>query len=134
MKLSDFNSVEGSNEGAVVYINHPVTGEKTDAWVKVAGPDSKLAKQRRAQIQRLFRGKRNISDIDIDTLEKEALETRVALTLDWGNIELDKPLKCTEENARKVYSEYPWIAEQIDAFQGDRANFFPSSSDGQKPS
>ena len=134
MKLSDFNSVEGSNEGAVLYINHPVTGEKTDAWVKVAGPDSALAKQRRAQIQRLFRGKRNISDVDIDTLEKEALETRVALTLEWGGIELDKPLKFNEENVRKVYSEYPWIAEQVDAFQGDRTNFFTSNSVRQKTS
>jgi len=132
MELSDFNSVEGSNEGAVLYLKHPISGVETDAWIKVAGPDSKLAKQRRSQIQRLFRGKRNISDVDIDTLEKEALETRVALTLDWGNIELGEPVKCTEENARKVYSEYPWIAEQVDSFQGDRANFFTSSSDRQK--
>ena len=46
MKLNDFNSVEGSNEGAVMYVKHPVTGVETDAWVKMAGPDSKLAKQR----------------------------------------------------------------------------------------
>ncbi len=134
MKLSDFNSVEGSNEGAVLYIKHPVTGEETDAWIKMAGPDSKLAKQRRTHIQRLLRGKRNISDVDLETLEKEALETRVALTLDWGNVEIDKALNCTESNARKVYTEYPWIAEQVDAFQGDRTNFFMKSSQEQKPS
>jgi len=134
MKLTDFNSVEGSNEGAVLYIEHPVTGEKTDAWIKMAGPDSKLAKQRRTHIQRLLRGKKNISDIDLDTLEKEALETRVALTLDWGKIELDEQLKFSEANVRKVYTEYPWIAEQVDAFQGDRSNFFTSSSVGRKTS
>ncbi len=134
MKLSDFNSVKGSNEGAVLYIEHPVTGDKTDAWIKMAGPDSKLAKQRRTHIQRVLRGKRNISDLDIDVLEKEVLETRVALTLDWGNLELDKTLDFTEENVRKVYSEYPWIAEQVDAFQGDRSNFFTGNSDGQKSS
>ena len=127
MKLTDYNSVEGSDEGAVVHIEHPVTGEPTDAWVKVAGPDSKLAKQRRTHIQRMLRGKRNMSDVDIDALEKEALETRVALTLDWGNIELDEPLSCTADNARKVYTEYPWLAEQVDAFQGDRTNFFTNS-------
>jgi Cu/Ag efflux pump CusA len=129
MKLSQFNSVEGSNEGAVLYLKHPVSGVDTDAWIKMAGPDSKLAKQRRAQIQRLLRGKRNVSDIDIDTLEKEAMETRVALTLDWGNIEDEGKLQFKEENVRKVYTEYPWVAEQVDEFQGDRSNFFTNSSE-----
>ncbi len=128
MKLNDFNSVEGSNEGAVMYVTHPVSGVDTDAWIKVAGPDSKLAKQRRAQIQRLFRGKRGGKDIDIETLEKEALETRVALTLDWGGIELDEgELECKESNIREVYKEYPWLAEQVDEFQSDRSNFFTNS-------
>jgi Cu/Ag efflux pump CusA len=129
MKLSQFNSVEGSNEGAVLYLKHPVSGVDTDAWIKMAGPDSKLAKQRRAQVQRLLRGKRNVSDIDIDTLEKEAMETRVALTLDWGNIEDEGKLQFKEENVRKVYTEYPWVAEQVDEFQGDRSNFFTNSSE-----
>lgn len=129
MKLSQFNSVEGSNEGAVLYLKHPVSGVDTDAWIKMAGPDSKLAKQRRAQIQRLLRGKRNVADIDIDTLEKEAMETRVALTLDWGNIEDEGKLQFKEDNVRKVYTEYPWVAEQVDEFQGDRSNFFTNSSE-----
>jgi len=129
MKLSEFNSVEGSNEGAVLYLKHPISGVETDAWIKMAGPDSKLAKQRRAQIQRLLRGKRNVSDIDIDTLEKEALETRVALTLDWGNIEDEGKLAFNEKNVRKVYTDYPWVAEQVDEFQADRTNFFTSSSE-----
>jgi len=129
MKLSQFNSVEGSNEGAVLYLKHPISGVETDAWIKMAGPDSKLAKQRRAQIQRLLRGKRNVADIDIDTLEKEAMETRVALTLDWGNIEDEGKLQFKEENVRKVYTEYPWVAEQVDEFQGDRSNFFTNSSE-----
>lgn len=127
MKLTDFNSVEGSDEGAVLYIKHPVSGVDTDAWVKMAGPDSKLAKQRRASIQRLLRGKRSASDIDIDTLEKEALETRVALTLDWGNVEANEPLEFNEENVRYVYQNFPWLAEQVDEFQSDRSNFFTSS-------
>jgi len=125
MKLNDFNSVEGSNEGAVMYIKHPVSGVETDAWVKMAGPDSKLAKERRAAIQRLLRGKKSVADVDIDTLEKEALETRVALTLDWGNFEADdKALTFNEKNVRYVYENFPWVAEQVDEFQGDRANFF----------
>jgi len=126
MKLTDFNSVEGSDEGAVMYISHPVSGVDTDAWIKIAGPDSKLAKQRRASIQRLMRGKRKSNDIDFEMLEKEAMETRVALTLDWGNVEADGPLEFNEKNVRYVYEQFPWIAEQVDEFQSDRANFFTS--------
>jgi len=130
MKLDDFNSVEGSNEGAVLRLVHPTTGVDTDAWIKVAGPDSKLAKQRRAQVQRLFRGKGGGKNLDIDMLEREAMETRVALTLDWGNIEVDgEELQFSEKTVRQVYTDYPWIAEQVDEFQGDRANFFTSSSE-----
>ncbi len=130
MKLDDFNSVEGSNEGAVLTLVHPTTGVDTDAWIKVAGPDSKLAKQRRAQVQRLFRGKGGGKNLDIDMLEREAMETRVALTLDWGNIEVDgEELQFSEKTVRQVYTDYPWIAEQVDEFQGDRANFFTSSSE-----
>jgi Cu/Ag efflux pump CusA len=125
MKLTDFNSVEGSNEGAVMYVKHPVTGVETDAWIKMAGPDSKLAKDRRASIQRLLRGKKTIADVDIDTLEEEALRTRVALTLDWGNIEDgEKKLTFNDKNVRYVYENFPWLAEQVDEFQGDRSNFF----------
>ena len=128
MKLNDFNSVEGSNDGAVFYLRNPMSGVETDAWIKVAGPDSKLAKQRRAQVQRLFRGKRGGNDIDIEQLEKEAMETRVALTLDWGNIELDEgETPFSEKNVREVYQQYPWVAEQVDEFQQDRSNFFTSS-------
>lgn len=125
MKLTDFNSVEGSNEGAVMYVKHPVTGVETDGWIKMAGPDSKLAKERRSAIQRLLRGKKSVTDVDIDTLEEEALQTRVALTLDWGNIEAeDKKLTFNEKNVRYVYENFPWLAEQVDEFQGDRSNFF----------
>ena len=128
MKLTDFNSVEGSNEGAVFYLKNPMSGVETDAWVKVAGPDSRLSKQRRAQVQRLFRGKRGGNDIDIEQLEKEAMETRVALTLDWGGIELgDGEVPFSEKNVREVYTNYPWVAEQVDEFQSDRANFFTNS-------
>ena len=77
----------------------------------------------------MIRAKRGNKDIDIDTLEKEAMETRVALTLGWGCLELgdDGELEFTEDNVRKVYTDFPWLAEQVDEFQGDRANFFTNN-------
>jgi len=128
MDLSNFDTVKGSDEGAVLYVRHPVTNEKTDAWIKMAGPDSKLAKQRRAEIRRMLRNQKQNS-VDVETLEEEANKNRVALTLDWGGIELDGPIKFSQENARKVYDQFPWLADQVDEFQGDRVNFMKASSD-----
>lgn len=127
MKLTDIDTVKGSDEGAVIDLRHPATGEKLDMWIKVAGPDSKLAKRRQAEIRRKMRGQK-AGKIDLDMWEAEALETRVAVTLDWGGIEFDKPLECTPENVRMVYSDFPWVADQVDEFQADRGNFIAKAT------
>ena len=52
-------------------------------------------------------------------------------TLGWegsakpGCLALDEDefLECTEENALRVYTDFAWIREQVDAFMNDRANF-----------
>jgi len=129
MELNNLDTVKGSDEGAVLYVRHPVTNEKTDAWVKMAGPDSRLAKERRADIRRLFRNQKQNS-LDVETLEEEAKKNRVALTLDWGGIDLDgEALSFSKENVEKIYERFPWLAEQVDEFQGDRANFIKANSD-----
>ena len=128
MKLTDIDTVRGSDEGSVMTVTHPGTGEKLEGtWIKLAGPDSKIAKQRRAEIRRKMR-KMSRNALDFDALEAEATETRVAVTLQWGGIEIDAPLDCTPDNVRMVYEEFPWLAEQVDEFQGDRANFIGKRS------
>ncbi len=132
MKLTDIDTVKGSDEGAVMQVRHPATGEYVEGmWIKLAGPDSKIAKQRKAEIRRKLR-KMNQNSIDFSALEHEAAETRAAVTLDWGGIETDQVLECTADNARHVYEQFPWLAEQVDEFQGDRANFIATSSKQRK--
>jgi len=129
MDFSALDTVKGSDEGAALYVRHPITQEITDAWIKLAGPDSRIAKSRRADIRRRFRNHRS-SDLDLDALEQEAMETRVAMTLEWGGIELDgEELAFTPENVRTVYERFPWLIEQVDSFQGDRANFMSTNSE-----
>jgi len=127
MKLLDFDTRKGSDEGAVLKLRNPVTGEATDAWIKLAGPDGKVAKTRRAEIRRRLRGM-SMKNPDLNQLEEEAALTRVAMTLDWGGIELEKPLDCTPENVRTLYDRIPWVAEAVDDFLADRANFLADGS------
>jgi hypothetical protein len=128
MKLTDFDTIKGSDEGAVMQVRNPITSEPLEgAWIKLAGPDSQIAKKRQAEIRRKLRRQRS-NNIDINMLDEEAMATRVAVTLAWGGIELeDGPVKCTPDNVRTVYKRVPWLVEQVDEFQGDRANFLAMS-------
>jgi hypothetical protein len=128
MKLTDIDTVRGSDAGAVLHLRHPGTSEVLDGvWIRIAGPDSKLAKQRRSVVRRKLRQQKS-GGMDIDMWEAEAMETRIALTMEWAGIELDEPLELTEENARAIYTGFPWIAEQVDEFQADRANFIAKAT------
>lgn len=130
INLNDFDTLAGSDEGAEMTLRNPATNEPIDGtWIRLAGPDSKIAKARKADIRRKLRRQRT-NTLDLNMLEEEATETRVAITLAWQGIELNGPLNCTPENARMLYERFPWIAEQVDEFQGDRSNFLPSKSKG----
>jgi len=132
MKLDELDSIAGSDQGAVLTLKHPATGEPMDAWIKSAGPDSKIAKQRQSVMRRKLRqaGKQSI---DFDEIEGMAMDSRVAKTLDWGNIELEgKPVAFSEDNARMLYTRFPWIAEQVDEHQADRSFFIAAASKPQK--
>ncbi len=127
MDLSTLDTIAGSDEGAVMTVRHPATNEPIEGmWIRVAGPDSTIAKQRRAMIRRKMRGSRS-GQMDYNWLDEEARQTRVATTLEWRDISVEgKLLECTPDNVRKVYERFPWIAEQVDEFQADRANFLQS--------
>jgi hypothetical protein len=75
-------------------------------------------------LTRMSKGKKAVS-MDADTLERDALDEVVALTVDWKGFELDgKKLSFNEENARMVYSEHEWLMQQAQEFVANRSNFF----------
>lgn len=126
MDLSTLDTVASSDEGAVLTIRHPATNEPIEGmWIRVAGPDSSIVKQRRAAIRRKMRG---MGKVDYNLLDEEARQTRIAMTLAWDGFTVEgKKLDCKPENIRNLYDRFPWIADQVDEFQGDRANFLPSA-------
>lgn len=136
MDLMQFQAAEGAD----LIIEHPVTGkpigdidQKTGALVKVlkiklAGKDSDVHKaQSRKMLNRRLNNQktRRNSAMTVEELEEEGLGMLVACTLGWENVELEgKELPFSAENARMVYTKFPWIREQVDAFIGERENFF----------
>lgn len=114
---------------AVVNIVRPDTGEPTNIKIAVAAPDSEKHRQvsMRIQNEQLKFSLRNKGKATAERLAATGLELLVGVTVGWEGIaESGDPLQCTPENVRRVYTELPWIREQVDEFLGDRRNFFRS--------
>lgn len=123
-----------ADEGAILELRHPETEELIDGMtITLLGQDSavyrkiQLTKQQ-AALSRISKGKRAV-DLDAEKLAEDGIDDLVKLTIDWTGFKLDgKELKPTEENVRKVYTEWQWIREQVQEFVASRANFFQKSN------
>ncbi len=111
-----------------VNICHPVSGAPTGLRILAASPDSEHYRQADRKIKNrnlAFMQKSRGKPLSMEALEAAGLDLIVAITLDWQGARWDgRELECDEANARMLYATFPFIREQVDAFVGDRANFF----------
>lgn len=130
--LSKLNTTAKSNDGAWLPLRDPGTfqvllddlGEPVQ--IQLAGVDSDAYRkaQRRVTNMRLNSRRGMAPKLTAEEMEAEALDILARCTMAWtGIVENGKVLECNYENARKLYSTYPWIKDQVDAFVNDRANF-----------
>lgn len=126
MDLTKLNLTEASEIGAELELEHPITGEKLDAVIHLAGTDSAAYRGKQKEIQskriaKLARGKK----ADFSNSDDEECELLASCTLGWSGIFNGKEeVKFSHAAAKKLYLESYWIREQVDSFIGDRANFF----------
>lgn len=119
---------EQAQEEAWLTIQHPVTGVETTMRLRLLSPDSE---RYRALSNRLLNSKvRAItrgSQLSVEESSENALHLLVQATTAWeGVIFGGQPLEFSPENVKTVYSDFPFIREQVDRFIGDRRNFFQS--------
>lgn len=124
MDLNQLPSKSSATKGAKLQLRHPVTSDDLPGYViTVAGMDSQqfaTAKHEEAKTRMEKAGEKP----SIDEIELSAKRVLAACVIDWGSVTLNG--KAPTDNL-SVLIEYPWIAEQIDAFIGRRANFTPSA-------
>ena len=124
MDLNQLPSKSSATKGAKLQLKHPVTGDDLPGYVViVAGMDSQqfaAAKHEEAKV----RMDKASEKPTIEEIEQSAKRVLAACIIDWGSVTLNG--KAPTDNLA-VLIEYPWIAEQIDAFVGRRANFTPSA-------
>lgn len=129
MDLNDLKPVK-ADEGATLQIVHPETEEPIDGMtITLLGQDSavyrkiQLTKQQ-AILNRMAKGKK-AAELDAERIGADLIDELAKLTIDWTGFKLDgKELKPTDENVRKVYTEWAWIKDQAQEFVNNRANFF----------
>jgi hypothetical protein len=130
MGLKNAATVKETTEVELV---HPITGEVltnddgSAMTITVYGPYSKEYKQvmHAQQNKRLAKAKRmnGKMDLNAEELEAGALDLLVKCTKGW-KITLDEGLeKFSEAKVREVYTELPWVRDQVEAVMGDTRAF-----------
>jgi hypothetical protein len=121
MELSTLNTSIAANDGVEIELKHPSHGGGLGAYITVLGQDSNV--YRRKLMERIERARKRS---DVGSIWDESLELAVELTTAWRGIELDGiSLVFNYENARKLYTDYSWIREQVTEAVQDRGNFLP---------
>lgn len=149
MDLKDFDVVSGANEGFELQLVNYKTQEPLPLFVTVLGRDSDAfrrvqADQQRRRLAKMTKGNVvRVGSVSAEELEADAIDLLAACTVGWreelapegsavpeGSRHEKKTLTvrgeeltCTRANAARLYADFPWIREQVDAAVGDRANF-----------
>jgi hypothetical protein len=140
LDLATFDTKTKAEQGETLVLRHPETFEPmkeedgAEIWIRLAGPEStyyqtasRASTNRRLQ-RRQFRA-------TADELEHERIELLAACTLAWSGIVVHgERLGCSTETAKRLYREFRWLREQVDAFIEDRGNFFQIAANGLSPS
>jgi len=136
MDLGTIDLEKRSDAGAELELEHPVTGDvlmqegddEKSIVINLAGIDSVAYrnKQRELQSKRIAKAARSRSRKgDFSVSDEDSCELLAACTMGWDGIVVDgEVVKFSVKAAYTLYMERPWIREQVDAFIGDRANFF----------
>jgi hypothetical protein len=130
-KINDLSAFDGLKEaqeaGLDVEIKDP-KGQPIGISIKIAGPDSE--RQRKA-IQALTNERLNNEDTATATaedIERNTLKVLASSVISWSPIVLDgSDLPCTEDNAIRLFSRFPFIREQVEKRAGKRAGFLKRS-------
>ena len=135
-KSTGLDSVGTPIESNYVILQHPATDEPlmddqgNKMWIEVYGQDSRHYKgvQHSQTNRRLQKAQRSggRASVTAEQQESMALELLAKCTKGWHIILGGEAPECTEDNARELYQNYPWVRDQVDAFMHDRKAFLKS--------
>lgn len=113
----DLNELTPKKQTNKTTLKHPKTGEplkhnKKEMWIERYLPHtSEYKKVRYAHAQKYLNKKQE--DISLFEVEQDGLELLVGTTANWQIFYDGQWVEFTKDNARKVYTEAFWIADQL---------------------
>lgn len=114
-------------DSAWLKILNPKDNSETGIRLHLAGPDSDLYRRAEAAARNKSLARQVKTKLTAEMVDEQVLEHLLAVTVGWeGLIYGAKPLEFNPDNVRMIYTEPPlrFIREQVEAFVGDRQNFF----------
>jgi hypothetical protein len=119
---------------------HPTTRKPIGLTLSVYGTDSGVyrsaAAQRSERRLKMMKGGR--TNLTSEEIEEDAMNILIVSTAGWvwGKDAAGVPcsfhgemLAFNRANVDRVFRALPWIPEQVDAFMGDRSNFFTKEAE-----
>lgn len=137
MDLLKIDTTPAANEGAVMEVRHPTTGEVLldngeAVTITLLGTDSDaFEKINDAAVNRRLKGTGRLVPL-AEEQRVIAIEMLAGCTLAWKGIGVEdgKNLEFSRPNAKLVYTKFKWLRDQVDKFVGDRTNFTKQPSAG----
>lgn len=131
-EMTSFFTRQAGNEGVQMPLYNPVTGEKSEHWLRVVSVDSDIYSRANSKA---MREARKLADTKLtdeekaERLEEQKLDLVASLVIAWS---FDMP--CTFDNVRAFLAEAPQILESVNQLAGNRPLFMMGSSRSSEPS
>lgn len=122
--LTSLDVIAAADDGAVLELLHPVSGQTLGVQIRLIGADSENYRKamRSAAAKRV--NSRSRTALSPEELDREALNILAQATLGWEGVVIDgETVSFSRDQAVGLYKRFPWIREQVEAFVNDRGNF-----------
>lgn len=123
MEINQLLTVESHEAGAECNILSPVDRSETDVFIKIMGADSKAWRNAKKKQTAEIISKRASGDtnIDYDAMDIKAISS---ITIGWSGITKDgKEWPCNDKNKKELFTNSPFIVEQLLDFLSKGENF-----------
>lgn len=131
MDMNDLDTVAAADTGATMIVRHPVTGDDLmgdgkPMTLTVLGADSGEFKRAVSDSAKARKPGKTATIADAERATVDML-TRITTGMS-GNWTWDgKAFPFSKDNVKRLYTERPWLRQQVDEFIADRSNFLASN-------
>ena len=127
------DSFSAESTDAFMSLVSPATGEVllsddgAEIGITLVGKDSDVYRKAQRVVTNRRLSKKTNATLTAERLESEANEVLARCTISWTGVVYEgNELEFSFASAKMLYTQLPWVKEQVDEFVAERANFLGS--------